>query len=229
MAESTGAPTPGADALADLRSIVRKVEAGDFVSPLPHWKLRQGPPRQAAVLILIGGANGGMSAAHTECDVVLIERSMTLSDHAGQVAFPGGGVEAGDESLIATALREAEEETGVDPTGVLPLGELPPSTLAISNFQVTPVLAWWSHPSRVYAVDTAESARAVRVPIAELIDPSNRAMAQIHRTGRSYESPCFEVAGLFIWGYTGTVLSHLLDELGWAVPWDMSRKVPAER
>src|SRR6185437_10294001 len=109
--------------------------------------------RPAAVLILFGERE-----ADGEPDVLLQRRADTLGSHAGQVAFPGGGAEDGDDGPVGTALREAEEEVGLDPAGVRPLALLPRLMVPVSGFEVTPVLAHWTTPSRVHAVDPAETA-----------------------------------------------------------------------
>ena len=103
--------------------------------------------RQSAVLILFGpGAHGGE-------DVVLTERSHSMRSHAGQVSFPGGAIDPSDSGPVSAALREAQEEVGLDPSGVQVVAELPALYLAPSNFVVTPVLAWWARPSRIRVVD----------------------------------------------------------------------------
>ncbi len=107
-------------------------------------------------------------------DVLLIQRSAGLRKHAGQTAFPGGAIDAGDSSPVAAALREAAEETGLDPAGVEVVGVLPELFVARSGFRVMPVLAWWWHPSPVGPGDPVEVAAVARVPLAELADPANR-------------------------------------------------------
>ncbi|MTD55951.1 NUDIX hydrolase [Amycolatopsis pithecellobii] len=167
--------------------------------------------RSAAVLVLFGeGARGP--------DVLLLRRADTLGSHAGQVAFPGGGADDGDDGVIGTALREAEEETGVDPAGVRPIAILPELFVPVSRFAVTPVLAHWQTPSPVRAVDPAETAAVARVAISDLADPGNR--FQVHRPGTSYRGPAFEVDGLFVWGFTAGLLSVLLSLGGWERDWD---------
>jgi 8-oxo-dGTP pyrophosphatase MutT (NUDIX family) len=153
-------------------------------------------------------------------DVLLTERSSTLRDHAGQVSFPGGGAEPGDRDAVATALREAEEETGLDPAGVTPLALLPELYIPPSDFVVTPVLAHWHTPSAVHAVDPAETAAVVRVPLAVLADPRRRIQVA-HPSG--YTGPAFLVAGLLVWGFTGGLLSALLRLGGWERAWDATR------
>lgn len=179
---------------------------------------RFGPPadggaRESAVLILFGtGAQG--------VDVLLIRRSLQLRDHAGQVAFPGGGAEPGDSGPVATALREAAEETGLDPAGVDVLATLPAVWLPPSNHAVTPVLGWWRQPSAVGACDAIEVAAVVRVPLAELTDPARRGTVR-HANG--FVGPAFDLPELFVWGFTAGLLSQLLDLAGMARPWDVDR------
>ncbi len=169
--------------------------------------------RAAAVLILFGRDAHGP-------DVLLTERAATLRDHAGQVSFPGGGAEPGDADAIATALREAAEETGVQPTGVQPVALLPELFIPPSGFSVTPVLAHWRAPAAVAPVDPAETAAVARVPVAELVDPANRFQVR-HPSG--YVGPAFEVAGMVVWGFTGGLLAALLSLAGWDRPWDRAR------
>jgi 8-oxo-dGTP pyrophosphatase MutT (NUDIX family) len=167
--------------------------------------------RPAAVLILLGEREAGP-------DVLLLRRADTLGSHAGQVAFPGGGADEGDGGPVGTALREAEEETGVDPAGVRPLAILPELFVPVSRFSVTPVLAHWEKSSPVRAVDFGETASVARVAIADLVDPANR--FQITKLGTGYRGPAFSVDGMFVWGFTAGLLSALLSLGGWEREWD---------
>ncbi|WP_238696542.1 CoA pyrophosphatase, partial [Streptomyces sp. E5N298] len=88
------------------------------------------------------------------------------------------------------ALREAEEETGLDPAGVQLFGVLPKLYIPVSGFVVTPVLAWWREPTPVGVVDPAETARVFTVPVADLTDPANR-VTTIHPSG--HRGPAFLV------------------------------------
>lgn len=169
--------------------------------------------RDAAVLMLFGeGGRGG--------DLLLIERAATLRSHPGQAAFPGGAVDAEDASPVVTALREAEEETGLDPDGVQVLGLLPQLFLPPSQFVVTPVVGWWREPNRVEVRDPAEVARVERVALEDLLDPANRWTVR-HPSGLL--GPAFTVNGLFVWGFTAGLLSRLLALAGLERPWDESR------
>lgn len=174
-----------------------------------------GPPpehagRRAAVLLLFGE-----TAAHGP-DLLLQERAGGLRDHAGQVSFPGGGLEAGDGGPVGTALREAAEETGLDPAGVAPLALLPELYLPPSGFRVTPVLAHWRDPVAVAPVDQGETAAVVRVPVADLADPANRFPVR-HPSG--WVGPAFEVAGMVVWGFTGGLVDAVLRMGGWERRW----------
>lgn len=172
--------------------------------------------RHSAVLMLFGdgpGPGGEELGPH----VLLIQRSERMRNHAGQPAFPGGATDPEDADATATALREANEETGLDPTGVAPVCELPALFLPPSGFIVTPVLAWWRVPSAVAPQDKAEVARVVQVPIAELVDPANRYRVR-HPSGIT--GPCFGVRGMAVWGFTAGLLDKLLALAGWERPWD---------
>lgn len=176
--------------------------------------------RASAVLILVGDGPAGP-------DVLLIARATTMRSHAGQPAFPGGAADAGDDSPAATALREAAEEVGLDPASVQVVAELPALWLPPSGFVVTPVLAWWHSPHPVSALDPAEVAAVVRVPLAELAEPANRSQLR-HPSG--YVGPAFEVGGMLVWGFTAGLLDRLVAAAGWERPWDRARirQLPAE-
>lgn len=191
-----------------------------------------GAIRRSAVLVLFGvldrdAARTDRPAVATDLDVLLTRRSPTLNHHPGQVSFPGGGIEPVDAGPEAAALREAGEETGLDPSGVRVLGTLPPLPVTVSGNLVTPVLGWWDRPSAVAATDPAETVDVFRVPVADLVDPANRVTATIRRGAREYRGAAFDVEGVVVWGFTALVLDRLLDALGWAVPWDAERTVPA--
>ena len=191
------------------------LEAVDRPNPpplLPHATAAPAQARQSAVLVLFGeGASGP--------DLLLIERSAHMRSHAGQPAFPGGGIDPDDDGPAAAALREAHEETGLDPAGVDILRVLPSLWVPPSANVVTPVLAWWRAPSDVKP-DEQEVAAVARVPIEQLVDPANR-LQIFHPSG--FIGPAFEVADMLVWGFTAAVLDRLLALAGWERPWDRER------
>lgn len=170
--------------------------------------------RASAVLVLLG------EEPATGPDVLVLQRAATLRNHAGQPAFPGGAADPTDANAAATALREANEEVGLDPTSVTVLAELPKLWIPVSDFVVTPVLGWWHRPHPVHPREPAEVAHVARLPVAELVDPDNRLRVR-HPSG--WIGPAFSVRGMLVWGFTAGVLSTLLDMGGWARPWPRSR------
>jgi 8-oxo-dGTP pyrophosphatase MutT (NUDIX family) len=195
--------------LRDLPAAVRSLQSRDLTGSATPPKAR---PRPASVLILFGEDAAGPL-------VLLLERSSDLRSHAGQVAFPGGAQDPGDESPVAAALREASEETGLEPSGVQVLATLPAVWLPPGNFTVTPVIGWWHTPSEVYPVDVAETASVHIVALSDLLDPVNRALVR-HPSG--HLGPAFLLGDLVVWGFTAGLLSRLFRVTGWEVPWDDS-------
>lgn len=169
--------------------------------------------RASAVLVLLGEQGG-------QPDVLMLQRAETMRNHAGQPAFPGGASDPEDADAAATALREAEEEVGLRPESVTVLAQLPRIWIPVSDFVVTPVLAWWHAPHEVHPRQPAEVARVARLPVAELVDPDNRLMIR-HPSG--WVGPAFQVRGMLVWGFTAGVLSVLLEKGGWTRPWPRDR------
>jgi 8-oxo-dGTP pyrophosphatase MutT (NUDIX family) len=202
---------PDAD-LTGVPAFLRRLVASTADLPLRH-RMPQATrtARRSAVLILFGEGPAGP-------DVLLIEKSAHLRRHAGQPAFPGGGVDPGDDYPVGTALREAQEEAGVDPAGVRVLATLQELFLGPSDNIVVPVVAWWVDPSEVLVADPEEVARVARVPLAELVDPANRFRVQMPT--RQFVGPAFAVADMVVWGFTAGLLDAILEASGLAVPWD---------
>lgn len=197
--------------------LVRLVEAmarGEVGVELSTARPPQTGRRRSAVMILFVGES-----------IVFVERAATLRKHAGQVAFPGGGLDAG-ETAVEAALRETWEETGLDPTQIRVLGALPATNIPVSGYDVIPVLGWWRGDSFAPAGwDEAEVAGVHAIAIDDLVNPAHRFTA-VNRRG--FTTPGFDVAPLWIWGFTAFVLDAVLEAGGWAVPWnhDDQRPVP---
>lgn len=196
-----------------------------------------------------------------DLDILLTQRASTLRAHPGQVAFPGGRLDPEDgdpedpadvlelpggpaqAAPVRAALREAWEETGLDPAGVEVLGTLPKAQVPVSGHAVTPVVGWWTRPTSVDVVDHAESSLVFRAPILDVVDPAHRHMAQVERSGPDFptlrhRSPAFRIpraitdpAGgrddVVVWGFTGILLDRVLEATGWSRPWDTSDIRPA--
>lgn len=188
---------------------------------LPGWFTQfappSGAPRRSAVLMLVAAGERGH-------DIVLTERSGSLRSHASQVSFPGGRLDPG-ETAIEAALRETWEEVGAEPAGIDIVGSFPDLWLGPSENAVTPVLGWWREPGTLRVVDPGEVARVERIPVADLVDPANRFMV---KGPSGFTGPGFEVADLFVWGFTAQLLSVLLDAAGLSQPWDegVRRRLP---
>lgn len=230
--DSGSEPGSEPDPRAQLEAAIDRGLGIDFT---PQGSLGDHGLRRSAVLILFGtldrlpaGHAGAAALDHVPAglDVLLTRRSERLGHHAGQIAFPGGGAESGDSGPAATALREAQEETGLLPDGVDVLGELPEFHIPVSNNLVTPVLGWWRLPSSV-AADEDESVDVFRVPVAKLLAPEARGTSVLHREGRVFRGAAFRLGPQYgehlVWGFTGMLLSSIFDEVGWAVPWDRER------
>lgn len=177
--------------------------------------------RRSAVLMLFGEGDHGP-------DLLLTERAHHMRSHPGQVSFPGGSIDPG-ETPEQTALREALEETGLDPAGVEVFAELPELWLPPSNFAVIPLLAWWREPSPVSVRSPDEVHAVYRVPISELRDPAHRITV---RGPRGWRSPGFLIGDdhdVILWGFTGGIVARLFEFLGWIddLPDAPERDLPA--
>jgi len=159
--------------------------------------------RDAAVLVaVIDGACGP--------EVLLTKRSARLKHHPGQVAFPGGKLDAGDADATAAALREAQEEVGLDPASVDVVGPLP-SHETVTGFTVTPVLAMV--PAFDPVPEAGEVAEVFAVPFAHLADPANYAIERRRWRGTWRRYYAVPYGPYYVWGATARILRGLAERL----------------
>jgi 8-oxo-dGTP pyrophosphatase MutT (NUDIX family) len=184
--------------------ILERLSRGTAPAVDADFALYRHPPEKepipAAVLVPLINQPHGVT-------VMLTQRTPHLYDHAGQISFPGGRVDPGDVDRIATALREAEEETGLPQASVAIIGTLPEFDIQ-TGFRVTPVVGW-IEPPLALKPDPFEVAEVFEVPLAFLLDPGNhrRNSDEINGRRRNYYSIPYESRN--IWGATAGMLYSL--------------------
>jgi 8-oxo-dGTP pyrophosphatase MutT (NUDIX family) len=175
-------------------------------APTAFWKLRStenNAARESAVLLLF-------SEQASQPALTFIKRAETLKHHPGQIAFPGGLIEPTDQDATAAALREAQEEIGLDPASVLAIGALPKISIEVTGFVVTPIISYWHQPHLVGPTAIDEVAEVFTVDLAQL----THRRTQVWAVRNDYKGPGFLVDDKLIWGFTGTLLAQLLSSAG---------------
>ncbi len=159
--------------------------------------------------------------------VLFTKRSEQLGEHPGQMSFPGGGREAHDADLRATALRESHEEISLEPTEATVVGTLD-DIETVTHYLVRPFVA--TVPDRKYTPDRTEVAEIVRLPVAELTDPANyESERRDHPEYGPIRIHFFHVDGYTVWGATGEMLAQLLAlTTEWRIPPTVDRVVDAD-
>jgi 8-oxo-dGTP pyrophosphatase MutT (NUDIX family) len=152
---------------------------------------------EAAVLMPLVARPAGMR-------IILTQRTAHLSDHAGQISFPGGRVEPSDTSREETALRETEEEIGLGRSRVSILGRLPDYDIP-SGFRIAPVVGWIDPPFEL-ALDPFEVAAAFEAPLSHFLDPARYERREYHFRGRHRHYIAMPYEGRYIWGATAAML-----------------------
>ncbi len=163
-----------------------------------------GTGRVAAVLILVYEKG---ELPH----IVFTRRQASLSKHAGQISFPGGSLDNGEQPLAA-ALREANEELAVLSEFVEPLGSLTPIYIPPSDFTVHPIIAWHNGQPEFHPQES-EVAEVIEIPIAHLLAPESLEWGDIAVDQRTRNVPYYRFGKHQIWGATAIMLSELLERL----------------
>ena len=192
------------DVVTVLRKRLEPVERANMLSDahegyLPH-------ARKAAVLLALFDQEG-------EPAILFIRRSSTLRAHSGEIAFPGGGVELGDSSPIMAALREAQEEIGLDPARVEVLGVLQPVFTVVSNYLIIPVVAFLSQGLGTLQLQTSEVTEVILAPLGDLTNPGIFHTEEWMRAGRTRTVYFYDYGSYRIWGATARMLNALLETL----------------
>lgn len=177
---------------------IRAVPIG---SDLPDFNHRL-PPKPGSVLVLLYPlSDGGIGFP-------LIKRPEYTGTHSGQVSFPGGKAEPG-EDVVETAIREGEEEIGIDRSKVNVIGRLSEFFVIPSNFLVTPVVAFAETPP-VLVADKIEVARVLNGNLLDILPEGAVRRTELVAGGRfRMDAPCFEIDGEIVWGATAMMLNEL--------------------
>jgi 8-oxo-dGTP pyrophosphatase MutT (NUDIX family) len=187
-----------------LRAPVASGLTGDHYNDSDLWQADQGRHTPAAVLVPI-------IEHQWEMTVLFTQRTAHLNDHAGQVSFPGGRVEAYDADAVETALRETEEEIGLSRSYVEVVGTLD-DYITGTGFRVTPVVGF-VRPGFMLKPDPFEVAHVFEVPLRFLLDPANHQLHEAHFKGRLRKYYAMPYNGHNIWGATAGMVVNFAQRL----------------
>lgn len=193
-----------ASILRRLRERLEPVERADLLIDTVEGERPQA--RKAAVLLPLFVRDGDPS-------LLFIRRASTLRAHSGEMAFPGGSRESADASPVMTALREAREEIGLEPERVEVLGLLPPIFTVVSNFIITPVVAYLPWGPGELLLQPSEVTEVVQAPLKDLANPLIARREQWVRGGATRTVYFYDYGPYCIWGATGRMLNALLQML----------------
>ncbi len=193
-----------AEILETLRRHLYTVERIDMLEDAIEGQ--QLEARKAAVLLALFEQENMLHLA-------FIRRASTLRAHSGEIAFPGGSVEATDSSPAMTALREAQEEIGLDATDVEVLGVLTPVFTVVSNYLILPVVAYLPHGLGELHLQISEVAELIVLPLQALANPAIAHTEQWSRDSMTRTVYFYDHGPYRIWGATGRMLSMLLELL----------------
>lgn len=188
-------PLPGLPAQLRLAPAIRKSE-------LERFRIPENAKKSAVLILLYPDENGLFFP--------LIERAAYDGVHSRQIGLPGGAMDPGDADEQATALREAQEEVGIDPGATEIIGSLSELYIPPSNFRVKPFVGI-SYEKPAFQPDPVEVASLIEAPLSFFMDPGSPGDKEIHRSsGERWKVPGFELGGHIIWGATAMILSELV-------------------
>jgi 8-oxo-dGTP pyrophosphatase MutT (NUDIX family) len=160
------------------------------------------------------GRSAGVLAPLYACDgapyLLFTQRTTTLAVHSGEISFPGGAYETGDDSLAQTALRETYEELAIEPALVTILGQLGPVMASVSNYVVAPYVGWLPEGLPPLLPNPDEVAAIIEAPLAELADPVIFHEEIWTRGGQVHAVYFYDLGPHRIWGLTGRIVHTLL-------------------
>jgi len=185
---------PGMEAQLQMSPLTRKMQESMAKNSVTA--------RKSAVLILFYPISD-------KPHIAMIKRAPDNTVHSGQISFPGGKTEERDISVIDTALREANEEVGVDREKVVVIGQLSKLYIPPSNFDVFTIVGFTNEQPNFIINDEVD--KLLEVDLDDLLNPKSKTYRKINsRDGNEYVVPCYYIQGEVIWGATGMILAELL-------------------
>jgi 8-oxo-dGTP pyrophosphatase MutT (NUDIX family) len=189
---ASSSPTPRQDWAQRLKRVL--LDPAEAAALDVHGRI------DAAVLVPLFVAEGGLHAVFTR-------RRDDLRRHAGEISFPGGRRD-GEEPLIRTALREAQEEIGLDPDAVEIAGALEPTPTFVTSYAIYPFVGVIAAPEAAWALSRTEVAEVLELPISAL--RAGAGEQRLVRKGIPFRTPTYEVGPHLIWGATARIVGDLL-------------------
>ncbi|MDQ2903386.1 MAG: CoA pyrophosphatase [Chloroflexota bacterium] len=193
------------EVVSRLRARLETPERAPVLAEILAKKQRL-PPRHAAVLV-------ALFERDAQAHMLFIRRASTLRSHSGEIAFPGGSIDAIDASPVMAALREAQEEVGLHPPLVEVLGVLPPVFTQVSNFLITPVVACLPQGLGTLQAQASEVAEIILASLHGLADPLIVHTEEWMRDGEPHTIYFYDYGSYRIWGATARILNALLELL----------------
>jgi len=159
--------------------------------------------KESSVLIILYPAN-------EEIHCILIKRPATMKNHAGQIAFPGGVIEKSDANPLTAAIREANEEVGINPDSIEIIGQLSSLYISVSLFQIAPFIGWCNSIPKLKQ-NYSEVDKIIHFPLSKLLKEGKISQVKIKTSTGILEVPCYNYKDEIIWGATAMILTELID------------------